>query len=819
MGQVYRAEDLLLGQAVALKFLPAGGAGDAAAARRLRDEVRLARQVSHPNVCRVHDVGEADGEIFVSMELIPGEDLASLLRRIGRLPPEKALEIGRQVAAGLAAAHAAGVLHRDLKPANVMLDSEGRARLTDFGVAVARRGAANAGLAGTPAYMSPELLAGGSPTVRSDLFSLGALLYELLTGRRPVEAKSLGELREKLESTDPPSLSAAVPELEPRIERAILGCMARDPAARPTDALAVLTALCGGDAVGAALVAGQTPSPSAVAASGGTGTVPRRVALACLIGLAASLPLGVVLPGLRGARLTVADLGGLPHPPAVLTLKAREALQALGVPEPPGSPETAFNYSRDALRYVRQDPSPNRWDLVRAGVPAVVRFVFRKGMPPVDVPATRVAPVPQDPPAFPPGSVSLRLAPDGRLVRLVAGPNPSSPPGTATPDTLLPAAARLAGLELSRLSAADPQRAPPVYADRLSCWSTTAPERPGTSLHLTLATYRGRLVFADVSGPWSPAPAIAGRAAFSLVDLAAWSEALVLIAGLVLVRRNLRAGRGDRAGAFRVAAAVFVFGLSANLLRASDAGGPIERLRLASALAAAALYSAASVWVFYIALEPHVRRAWPECLISWARLLSGRVQDPIVGRDVLFGIAAYQGLALGTLAILAVAAPGGFEGPGVTTGLAPLVGTRFFLAALADAPRNGVTMGTLYLLVLLLARTSLRGRRLAATAFAVPLFALFLSYFSLLSGTPFALLPILLAAFHAAGWTLILVRLGLLPAVVIASLFDLAVSMSLTFDLEAWYSGQTLWAVAITLGLAVWAYHTSQRVGPRGSTQ
>jgi len=155
----------------------------------------------------------------------------------------------------------------------------------------------------------------------------------------------------------------------------------------------------------------------------------------------------------------------------------------------------------------------------------------------------------------------------------------------------------------------------------------------------------------------------------------------------------------------------------------------------------------------------------------------------------------------------------------VTTGLAPLVGTRFFLAALADAPRNGVTMGTLYLLVLLLARTLLRGRRFAATAFAVPLFALFLSYFSLLSGTPFALLPILLAAFHAAGWTLILVRLGLLPAVVIASLFDLAVSMSLTFDLEAWYSGQTLWAVAITLGLAVWAYHTSQRVGPRGSTQ
>ena len=237
-------------------------------------------------------------------------------------------------------------------------------------------------------------------------------------------------------------------------------------------------------------------------------------------------------------------------------------------------------------------------------------------------------------------------------------------------------------------------------------------------------------------------------------------------------------------------------------------------MRLASTLAGAALYSAASVWVFYIALEPHVRRAWPECLISWARLLSGRILDPIVGRDVLFGIAAYQGLALGTLAILAVAAPGGFEGPGVTTGLAPLVGTRFFLAALADAPRNGVTLGTFYLLVLLLVRTLVRGRRFLLSRFGSR---------SSASSSPTS------ASFRARrgpccrcssrrsmpqARTVILIRLGLLPMVVIASLFDLAVSICLTFDLEAWYVGQTLWAVAIVLALAVWAYHTSQRAGP-----
>jgi len=236
-------------------------------------------------------------------------------------------------------------------------------------------------------------------------------------------------------------------------------------------------------------------------------------------------------------------------------------------------------------------------------------------------------------------------------------------------------------------------------------------------------------------------------------------------------------------------------------------------MRLLTALAAAALYNAASVWVFYVALEPHVRRAWPECLVSWVRLLSGRLQDPLVGRDVLIGLAVYQTLALGTLAILAVAAPGGFEGPGITTGLAPLAGTRFYLAALADAPRNGILVGTFYLLALLLVRTLLRGRRAAVPVFAVALFVLVLAYFGVLSGTPFALLPVLLAAFYAGGLTLILVRLGLLPMVIISSLFDLAVSLPLTFDVDAWYVGLTLWTMALLLVVAVWAYRTSQHRG------
>jgi serine/threonine-protein kinase len=133
MGEVYRADDLKLGQPVALKFLPPGFERDADRLQRFLAEVRTARQVSHANVCRVYDAGEAGGQHFLSMEFVDGEDLSSLLRRIGRVPRDKAVQIARQLCAGLAAAHESGVLHRDLKPANVMIDGRGRARITDFG--------------------------------------------------------------------------------------------------------------------------------------------------------------------------------------------------------------------------------------------------------------------------------------------------------------------------------------------------------------------------------------------------------------------------------------------------------------------------------------------------------------------------------------------------------------------------------------------------------------------------------------------------------------------------------------------------------------
>jgi serine/threonine protein kinase len=208
MGEVYRADDLTLGHPVALKFLPRNLDPHSDRFARFLAEVRTARQVSHPNVCRVYDIVQSEGRTFLAMEYVDGEDLSSLLRRIGRLPSDKAIEIARQLCAGLAAAHDKGVLHRDLKPANVMLDSRGRARLTDFGLAGAED--ADLDLAGTPAYMAPEQLRGEPASMRSEVYALGLVLYELFTGRRLFDASSIAALRDLHDRTDVAALSTGV---------------------------------------------------------------------------------------------------------------------------------------------------------------------------------------------------------------------------------------------------------------------------------------------------------------------------------------------------------------------------------------------------------------------------------------------------------------------------------------------------------------------------------------------------------------------------------------------------------------------------------
>src|SRR5437879_2142674 len=243
MGEVYRAEDLTLSQVVAIKFLPEALTQDVSALARFHSEVRIARQIAHPNVCRVFDIGDTEGTPFLTMEYVDGEDLASSIRRFGKVSPDKAVEIARQICAGLAAAHDRGVIHRDLKPANIMLDGAGKVRITDFGLAgIAATLQGTEIRAGTPAYMAPEQLAGREVTTRSDIYSLGLVLYEILTGQRAFEASTLRELVRLRESGTITHPSTLVRDLDPLIERVILRCLESDPDKRPASALQVAAA-------------------------------------------------------------------------------------------------------------------------------------------------------------------------------------------------------------------------------------------------------------------------------------------------------------------------------------------------------------------------------------------------------------------------------------------------------------------------------------------------------------------------------------------------------------------------------------------------
>src|SRR6202140_4442427 len=229
-------------------------------------------------------LGEVCRRRFLSMEFIKGEELSSLLHRIGRLPGDKAIQIARQICAGLAAAHDSGVLHRDLKPENVMIDGDGNARILDFGLAGLMEEFGDDEIrAGTPAYMSPEQIEGQEQTIKSDIYSLGLVLYELFTGKRAFDATTLHELI-KLRRSDatPTTPTSIVKDLDPVVEKVIDRCIQKDPSLRPLSALQVAAALPGGDPLAAALAAGETPSPEMVAAAPKKGVLKPAIATAIL---------------------------------------------------------------------------------------------------------------------------------------------------------------------------------------------------------------------------------------------------------------------------------------------------------------------------------------------------------------------------------------------------------------------------------------------------------------------------------------------------------------------------------------------------------
>jgi eukaryotic-like serine/threonine-protein kinase len=245
MATVELAEDTQLGRRVAVKRLSASLAGDELFQERFFREAKMAASLSHPNLVAVYDVGEEDGVPYIVMEYVEGETLAELMARVRPVPTERAVDLLLQVCAGLENAHAAGLVHRDIKPQNLLVRADGVVKIADFGIARALQATqlTQAGtVLGTAAYLAPEQAAGERVTAAADLYSLGAVAYELLSGRTPYEFDSLADLAAKQPQPPPP-----LRDVPPHVERAVMRALSYRPSDRPRSASEFARALAPGE--------------------------------------------------------------------------------------------------------------------------------------------------------------------------------------------------------------------------------------------------------------------------------------------------------------------------------------------------------------------------------------------------------------------------------------------------------------------------------------------------------------------------------------------------------------------------------------------
>lgn len=801
MGEVYRADDLRLAQEVALKFLPEA-ATDEDTLERFRSEVRIARRISHPNVCRVYDIGEAEHSIFLSMEYIDGEDLGSLLRRIGRLSPDKALEIGRKICAGLGAAHAQGVLHRDLKPANVMLNGQGEVLIMDFGLAGVAHEISDI-RSGTPAYMAPEQLSGKEVTVKSDIYSLGLLLYELFTGKRAFEGKTYDEIMRARTDTPPSRPSSIVKDLDPVVERAILRCLEPDPALRPPTALAVAAALPGGDPLAAALAAGETPSPQLVAAAGAN--IGLRVGSALTwLGLALA---GLIAFYALGIRTSAVNMANTPYSPEVLSQKARDAAQQLGYPQPVDS-ASWMNFDNDMLQY-SNDHHLDWKQVLGKGRPPLLLFKRRES------PGTLVAIEPkdtsllpgivnsEDPAPIKSGMVSVTLDAQGRLWRFDAIPPERDTPAAPTEAFDWNVLFKLAGLDQAQFKPAQPEWNSLGSADSRVAWTGVW---PGTSypVRVEAGAYKGRPVHFALISDWTRAHRTVDTGSSRGKRIAVFVSALLgtglLIGALLITARNYKFGKSDTEGAYRLG--IFVFGMQMLLwLFRTHFVTSIGLTALFMLALSASLFVTVVVCLVYLAVEPYIRRHWPQAIISWSRLMSGRFRDPHVGRDLLYGV--LLGLTWGVLFqtgfLLMMRSGQQPQTPdtNMLMGLGNTVGMSIWHLS------TSVQGALEFFFLMFVLRVIARKPWLAAIAFVALLTAMkSVDNESLMLAIPLNAAIYGIAAFFVLRFGFITLATGLFVA-------DLILNVPLTTSMSNWYFGDMVFVLGVVGAIAAWGCYTS----------
>jgi len=776
MGELYRAEDLRLGQTVALKFLPKTIAHIPDAWAQVEREVRIARQISHPNVCRVFDIAESNDGPFITMEFIDGEDLASLLKRIGRLHTDKGLQVAHQLCTGLAAAHELGIVHRDLKPANIMVDGRGRVRITDFGLAaLVQELRKDQVRAGTPGYMAPEQLTGGQVTPRTDIYAAGLVMYELFSGHQAFPlTKAFDQHR-----PSPVRLSSIIKGFDPVIERIISRCLAPNPEERPSSASEVAAALPVGDPLRAAVAAGETPSPDTVAAAGGSVAMSTGASIGLLFAILLCVALSVGLR--RYATWLNAIHGG--RSPEVLADRARDVITRLGYDE----------NAADSAGWMETNPS----GLTRLsrGSPDSLHFVYRQSPRPMN-PRELYSEIDTNDPAMDvPGMITVVLDARGQLRGFSVVPAAVTKPDAPTPDW----AALLsdAGFPAAEESAQDASVVPPTAFDVRKDWQAT---ESGQTISITTAACNGKVVyFRAAPAGTATNPETAGTGAVGDI-MFVFAAGFCGIGGWFLARRNMRRGRGDRQGALRVAIFIFTGEFISWALRAHFSRDVWRDYWEFVGGCGSALYMAGFMWTLYMAIEPYMRRRWPEMLISWARVLTGKIYDARVGRDVMVG--ALGGGAMAIIQNTVNALPAWFHIANIQparTGSWTLRGPAGMIAALSYDPNLAVQWALATGAFLVVARFITRRDWPAIVLSAISLGLVVLPADNLLIAVPAVLLC-------AAIVYSLLFRFGLLSVAATLFFYFILRRFPLTFDFSQWFVWRSICSLSVLAAITVYAW-------------
>ena len=590
-------------------------------------------------MCRVYDLGEVDGAPFISMEYVDGEDLSSLLPRIGRLPADKAIETARKICAGLAAAHDRGIIHRDLKPQNIMINKRGEVVIMDFGLAaIADQLSGAEARNGTPAYMAPEQLKGAEVTARSDIYALGLVLYELFTGKRPYDAKTVPQLLSQQESGQLTSMTSLAADIDPAVEKAIRRCLDPDPLKRPASALAVSAALPGGDPLAAALAAGETPSPELVAAAGKTEGMALRYSVGCL---ALTLLCIFSAPAIRQRGYAFMH-GSLDFPPEVLASKASRTRRGLGISAEACGFLHLDRPARRLISYLQKLPMPRNWDAwLESEAPMMAEY--REALSPLYAePYGKVTE--ENPPRSEPGMVSEKIDGHGLLREFDAVPYDENPPPAPIGEE---AVFRAAGIDQKTLKEMAPRFLPQHAADRVAAWGAPHPKIPNTEIRVEIAWWKGRITQAHVVSSWDWTVAPTSPAQSAVARVREWLNIALLAAGgffgILLARRTWLKERVDKKGAARIAIARLLIVITIWLGQVHPLPGS-DSVRLVIGSAADWVFSAIILWALYLALEPAVRAHWPHSIVTWNRVLAGRWKDAQVGSDILIGAAVGTGM-------------------------------------------------------------------------------------------------------------------------------------------------------------------------------